>query len=81
MRKEVMDAFAGGRHNSIPPIELAARYDRWEYGENYVAWTPDKKRGYVLREDAEGLFVLTVLIGEGREVAQRRRMYGKAKRI
>ena len=77
IHKEVMDALDSGRHGMVPPLELAARAtDRWEHRRQggYVAWTQDKGRGYVLQEHAEeGLIVLTVLTGEGREEAQGRR--------
>ena len=81
---EVHDALEAGRHSTVPPIELSARAtDRWMYRKQggYVAWTQDKGRGYVLQEQAEeGLIVLTVLAGEEREVAQKRKLHGKARR-
>jgi len=84
IHREVMDALDAGRHSTVPPIELSARAtDRWMYRKQggYVAWTQDKGRGYVLQEQAEeGLIVLTVLAGEEREVAQKRKLHGKARR-
>ena len=84
MQKEVMEALEKGRYGSVPPVELSAKsVDRWEHRKSggYVAWTQDKGRGYILQEDEEeGLIVLTVIAGEARDAALKRRLHGKAKR-
>jgi len=71
---EVMDALDHGRHGSVPPLELAA-YNGHGWGTppkkgNYVVWTEDKSRGYVMWESPTELLVLTVLYGTPRETMQ-----------
>lgn len=76
IHKEVMAALDAGRHAKVPPIELACHgAERWEQRNPgaYIVWNEGKTRGYAVVEDEkEGMLVLTVLVGEEREVAMRK---------
>lgn len=76
VHREVMDALENGRHGQVPPIELQSkRIDRWVVREpnTFVVWTKDKKRGYLMREDAEeGLLVVTVIFGMPHHLATKK---------
>lgn len=71
---EVMDAIDAGRRAKMPPIELApSGHERWlaQRKNGSVVWNEDKSRGYVLQDTDEGMFVLTVLVGDERALKQK----------
>ena len=76
---ECQDALEHRRTGSVPPLELAHHdLDRWQAGKSFYAWTPNKQRGYVLKEDSEGdLTVVTVLRGKSTEDARKMLYQGR----
>lgn len=72
---EVMAAIDAGREAKYAPLELApSGRERWiaMKKDSTVVWNEDKKRGYVICHRHDGLFVLTVLIGNERGAQQQR---------
>lgn len=72
---EVNDALVAGRHGIYCPIELANKsVERWRAKRGgWYCWNKEKTRGYVCHESkAEGIVVLTTLIGDTKEKAQRK---------
>lgn len=70
---EAMEALDQGRRASVPPLELApSGRDRWIANKKdaLTVWVPDKMRGYVLLDVAEGTLVVTTLVGTEREEKQ-----------
>lgn len=76
VHREVMEAFEGGRHGRVPPIEISSKInERWMAREpnTFFVWTKDKKRGYLMREDdVEGMLVVTVIFGMPSHLALRK---------
>ena len=80
---DVMDALCDGRHGYVPPLELAnnALERTVKFGtDSFYAWTRDKSRGYVLRDDPDGLHVMTVLRGVTHAQALRKLFRGRGGR-
>jgi hypothetical protein len=71
LHREVMENWASGRRSSVAPAEFAPHRPRgWVPSPpgGSIVWNLDKSRGYALQEEpSEGLLVLTVLVGTGRQ--------------
>ena len=79
IHRECQEAFRDGRIGNVAPIELAHNDpERWVPGKSLYAWTPDKRRGYVVQEDTDGMTVVTVLKGRPTEEA-RKKLYTNQK--
>jgi hypothetical protein len=70
IQSEVIDAFESGRVSNVPPVEFSSiNIGANHQGGSQTCWNADKDRGYVFREDEDGLVVMTVSRGQPRHEA------------
>lgn len=79
VKREVTEAIEAGRWGHVAPVELISvnthMHSMRASGTSLTCWTKDKMRGYIFREDHEGLVVVTVFPGQEREESIRRKLY------